>query len=108
MLVKHGVRSCLDYAKNGDLARARALSNPALAPHLAFVDLGGHGYAKVRLDGQKLRSEFVCIPRPIARSESPDGGPLRYRVVHTASLWGPGERPKLQLEVLEGDAGLAF
>ena len=108
MLVKHGVRSCLDYAKNGDLASARALSNPALSPHLSFVDLGGHGYAKVRLDGQTLRSEFVCIPRPIARSETPDGGPIRYRVVHTASLWGPGERPKLQYELLEGDAGLAF
>jgi len=108
MLVKHGVRSCLDYAKNGDLASARSLSNPALAPHLAFVDLGAHGYAKVRLDRQTLRSEFVCIPRPIARSESPDGGPIRYRVVHTAALWGPGERPKLQYELLEGDAGLAF
>jgi alkaline phosphatase D len=108
MLLKHGVRSCFDYAKNFDLARARALSNPALAPHLSFVDLSAHGYAKVRLDGQTIRSEFVCIPRPIARSETPDGGPLRYRVVHTAMLWGPGERPKLQQEVLEGDPGLAF
>jgi alkaline phosphatase D len=101
------IASC-DYAKNFDLARARALSNPALAPHLSFVDLSAHGYAKVRLDGQTIRSEFVCIPRPIARSETPDGGPLRYRVVHTAMLWGPGERPKLQQEVLEGDPGLAF
>jgi alkaline phosphatase D len=107
MLLKHGVRSCLDYAKNGDLTRARSLSNPALSPHLTFVDLGAHGYAKVRLDGRVLRTEFVCIPRPIARSTSPDGGPLRYRVVHRATLWAPGERPTLQMEVLEGDPGLA-
>jgi alkaline phosphatase D len=68
--------------------------------------MGGHGYAKVRLDGRALRTEFVCIPRPVSRSTSPDGGPLRYRIVHTATLWGPGERPKLQQEVLEGDPGL--
>ena len=51
MLLRHGVRSCLEYAKSGDLATAHgALSNPDLAPHLSFVDLGGHGYAKVRAD----------------------------------------------------------
>ena len=96
MLLKHGVRSCLEYAKSFDLKRARALSNPALAPHLEFVDMGGHGYATVRLSGDEMRTEFVCIPRPITRSERPDGGPLRYRVVHTATLWRPGERPQLR------------
>src|SRR4029079_16727709 len=76
MLLRHGVRSCLEYAKSFDLQRASALSNPNLAPHLEFVDLGGHGYAKVRLTGNEMRTEFVCIPRPIARSEKPDGGPI--------------------------------
>ena len=108
MLLRHGVRSCLDYAKNFDLARARALSNPALAPHLEFVDLGGHGYAKVRLTGDAMRTEFVCIPRPITRSETADGGPLRYRVAHTARLWRAGETPKLEQQVLEGDVGLSI
>jgi alkaline phosphatase D len=106
--LRHGVRSCLEYAKTFDLARARALSNPALAPHLAFVDMGGHGYAKVRLSGDDMRTEFVCIPRPIARSERPDGGPLRYRVVHVAKLWRACERPQLTQHVLEGDPGLAI
>ena len=108
MLVKHGVRSCLEYAKSFDLKRARAVSNPELSPHLEFVDTGGHGYAKVRLSGDEMRTEFVCIPRPITRSDRPDGGPLRYRVVHTASLWRPGERPKLRQQVLEGDVGLSI
>jgi alkaline phosphatase D len=108
MLVKHGVRSCLEYAKSFDLKRARSLSNPNLAPHLEFVDLGGHGYAKVRLTGNEMRTEFVCIPRPIARSEGPDGGPIRYRVLHTAALWKSGERPQLKTSVLEGDVGLAI
>jgi len=108
MLVKHGVRSCLEYAKSFDLKRARSLSKPDLAPHLEFVDLGGHGYAKVRLSADQMRTEFVCIPRPITRSERPDGGPIRYRVLHTAALWKSGERPHLKTSVLEGDVGLAI
>ena len=108
LLLKHGVRSALEYGKSFDLEKARALSNPALAPHLEFFDAGGHGYATVRLSGDEMRTEFVCIPRPIARSERPDGGPLRYRVVHAAKLWQPGERPQLSQQLLEGDAGLSI
>ena len=108
MLLKHGVRSCLEYAKTFDLNRARALSNPELSPHVEFVDMGGHGYAKVRLAGDEMRTEFVCIPRPVTRSDQPDGGPLRYRVVHTAALWRAGETPKLVQQVLEGDTGLSI
>ncbi len=108
MLLKHGVKSCLEYATTFDAGRARAVSNPALAPHLEFVDLGGHGYAKVRLTGAVMRTEFVGSPRPVTRSERPDGGELRYRVIHTASLWKPGERPRLVQQVVEGDPGLAI
>jgi alkaline phosphatase D len=108
MLLKHGVRSCLEYAQSFDLKRARSLSNPNLAPHLQFVDLGGHGYAEVQLSADVMRTEFVCIPRPITRSEKPDGGPIRYRVLHTAALWKSGERPRLKTSVLEGDAGLSI
>ena len=75
---------------------------------LIGVDLGGHGYAKVQLSVAEMRTEFVCIPRPIASSERPDGGPIRYRVLHTAALWKSGERPQLKTSVLEGDVGLAI
>ncbi len=108
LLLKHGVRACLEYARSFDLQRARALSNPDLAPHLEFVDLGGHGYAKVRLSEKEMRTEFVCIPRPIARSERADGGPIRYRVVFTAPMWESGERPRLETAVLDGDVGLSI
>ena len=108
MLLRHGVRSCIEYAKSFDLKRAVALSNPRLAPHLEFVDLGGHGYAKVRLTSNEMRTEFVCIPRPITRSPEPDGGPLRYRVALVAKLWKPGERPRLEPQVLEGSVGLSI
>jgi len=108
MMLKHGVRSALEYAKSYDLERARALSNRELAPHLEFMDAGGHGYAIVRLTGEEMRTEFVCIPRPVTRSERADGGPLRYRVAHVAKLWAPGEAPKLNVQVLEGDPGLSI
>jgi alkaline phosphatase D len=108
MTLKHGVRSALEYAKSFDLERARALSNPALAPHLEFLDAGGHGYATVRLSSDEMRTEFVCIPRPVTRSDRPDGGPLRYRVAHTAKLWRPGERPRLVRQVVEGDPELSI
>jgi alkaline phosphatase D len=108
MMLRHGVRSCFEYAKSFDKPKALALSNPEVAPHLKFVEIGGHGYATVRVTGDEMRTEFVCIPRPIARSGTPDGGPLRYRIVHTAKLWQPGERPQLVQQVLEGDPGLSI
>jgi len=103
LLLKYGVRSSLEYVKSGDLQKARALSNPDLSPHLSFVDMGGHGYAVVHVVSDRLETEFVCIPRPIERSERSDGGPLRYRTRHRAALWRKGERPKLELQILEGD-----
>ena len=85
------------------MAAARALSNPDLAPHLAFSDSGGHGYATVRVSPDALETEFVCIPRPFERNEAPDGGPLVYRVRHTVPVWRAGEAPRLIQQVVEGD-----
>jgi alkaline phosphatase D len=107
MMVRHGVRSALEYASSGDLEKARALSNPDLSPHLSFVDLGAQGYATVRVTPDVLETEFVCVQRPIARNTSPDGGPIEYRVVHRARLWKPGERPSLEQRVLEGAPNLS-
>jgi alkaline phosphatase D len=108
MLMRHGVKSTLEYAKTGDVVKARALSNPDLSPHLSFVDMGGHGYAVVRASAEAFETEFVCIPRPLERATTPDGGPLAYRVVHRAALWKAGERPRLEQKVLEGDPKLSI
>jgi alkaline phosphatase D len=107
MLLLHGVRSCLELIKSGDADRARALSNRTLAPHLRFLDLGGHGYAVVRLDASAMETEFVCIPRPLERTDRPDGAPLVYRVAHRARLWRAGEAPQLERTHVEGDLPLA-
>jgi len=62
----------------------------------------------VTVTAKAMTCDFVCLPRPVARSEGPDGGPLRYRVRHEAALWRPGETPRLGQSVLEGDPGLSI
>jgi len=108
MLMRHGVRACLEYQKTGDVEKARKLSNRDLAPHLSFLDMGGHGYATVRATSSTVESEFVCIPRPLERAAGQDGGPLRYRVTHTAKLWSRGEKPRLEQRVIEGNPTLSL
>ena len=70
-LILHGVRSALALSKDPDPAKARALRNPDVAPHLSFADFGGHGYSMVTVTKEALETEFVCIPDPVERS--PDG-----------------------------------
>jgi alkaline phosphatase D len=108
LLMHRGVRSCLEYQRTRDIIRARAATNPDLAPHLSFLDWGGHGYSIVRADAESIEVEFVCIPRPIERSSAADGGPLAYRVVHRAQRWQHGQLPRLELRVLEGDPLLSI
>lgn len=108
LTLKHGVNSALEYTKSGDLAAAYKLSNAANAPHLEFVDMGGHGYAVVTASAASVETDFVCIPRPIVRAQTADGGPLRYRVRHAVAKWNPGARPVMTQEIIEGDVGLAI
>jgi alkaline phosphatase D len=108
LTIKRGVRSALEYAASGDIAKARAVTNPDVAPHLEFVDMAGHGYAVVTAGPDAIDTEFVCIVRPIARATTPDGGPLRYRVSHSAKRWAAGERPTLEQRVIEGDPKLSI
>jgi len=108
MLLRSGVRSCLEYQKSGDIEKARAVANPDLAPHLSFVDMGGHGYAIVRATSTHLETEFICIPRPIERSENPDGGPVRYRAKFMTQAWKAAEAPKMTTSVTEGNPQFSF
>jgi len=103
LMLRHGVRSCLEYARTGDLTKARLLSNPDLSPHLSFVDMGGHGYTVVHVTSQSFEAEFVCIPRPLERSDRSDGGPLAYRVRYRTNIWRKGEVPRLEGQIVEGD-----
>jgi alkaline phosphatase D len=107
LTLHRGVKSALEYARSGDIDRARALTNPDVSPHLEFIDMGGHGYSTVKVTSDAVETEFVAIPRPIHRAETPDGGPVLYRVTHQANRWKAGERPKLVQRVTEGDPKLS-
>jgi len=108
MLVRHGVRSCLEYAKSGDVQKARQLSNGDLSPHLSFIDMGGHGYSVVHAAADRLETDFICVPRTIVRQDQPDGGPILYRVRHAAKLWRKNERPELEQKVIEGNPAFSI
>ena len=108
VLMRHGVRAALEYSRSGDIERARSQSNRALAPHLRFLDHGGHGYATVRVASDALECEFVCIPRPIEREALSEGPPVLYRVTHRTPLWKPGEAPRLEQRVVEGNPALSI
>jgi alkaline phosphatase D len=90
------------------MTKARAASNPELSPHLSFVDMGGHGYAVVCASGSTFETGFVCIPRPLERSDGPDGGGLRYRAHFQTQIWRAGDSPKLTARILEGDPRFSF
>lgn len=49
-------------------------------------------------------------PRPddCERASTSDSGPVRYRVVHRASLWKAGEPPRLVQRVVEGNPVLSL
>ena len=100
--LRHGVQSCLVLQETGDAAKALAASNPDVAPHLSFADLGGHGYAMVRAAPEALDVEFVCIARPVERASGSDGGPLAYRITHHVPAWSAGEEPRLVRKDMEG------
>jgi alkaline phosphatase D len=54
----HGVRAALALSRTS-AAEPRKLHNPAVSPHLKFVDLGGHGYGLVTVTADWLEAEFV-------------------------------------------------
>jgi alkaline phosphatase D len=83
----HGVRASLALERSGDVQQALKERNAEASSHLSFVDGGGHGCAVVYAKTEELEVEFVCIPRPLERSKSADGGPLAYRVAHRVKLW---------------------
>ena len=102
----HGVRAGLALQRTGNVRQALEERNPEVAPHLSFVDLGGHGYSVVRASGDELEVEFVCIPRPLNRSARADGGPLAYRVAHRVKLWNPESQPRVVRTKVEGNLPL--
>ena len=100
--LRHGVKTCLVLQETSDESKALAARNPDVAPHLSFVDLGGHGYAMVRASAEALDVEFVCIAASDrARPRRRWRAARLSRVAHVPR-WHAGELPLLERRDLEG------
>lgn len=84
-------------------SKALALLDPDVAPHLDLLDLGGNGYATMRVSPGDLETEFVCIPRRSNAARRRTAGRLAYRAVPRVNPLAPGEAPSLQQRVVEGE-----
>jgi alkaline phosphatase D len=104
----HGVRASLALQRTGDLKQALAETNRELAPQLSFVDVSSHGYSVVTASSTHLDVEFVCIPRPLERSESENGGPVRYRITHRVERWNARTHPAIKRTKVEGTLPLVL
>jgi alkaline phosphatase D len=98
----HGVRASLVLQKTKDVRQAFAERNTEVAPHLTFMDAGGHGYSVVHVNDHDLEVEFVCIPRPLEQNNRVDGGPLAYRVLHRVKRWNRNTAPRLERTITDG------
>ena len=97
----------------GDMRRSAAATGAPLLPNAPrsstrFATPASPGSPSSQAIGTRSGPDFRCIPRPIERSGTPDGGPLLYRVSHRVRLWKKGERPKLEQRVLEGRPDLSM
>jgi alkaline phosphatase D len=70
--------------------------------------MGGHGYSVVLATSEAFEVEFVCIPRPVERSDRVYGGPVLYRTRHRAALWRKDEVPQIHTTVVERDPRLSI
>jgi alkaline phosphatase D len=103
---RRGVNASLALQRGADSATVAAAANPQVAPNLDFMDCGGHGYVVVSARAASLEAELVCIPRPIERALTEDGGPVRYRLRYRSPLWSAGEAPVLHRIAAQGDLPL--
>src|SRR5258706_3676161 len=94
--IMNGVQASLALPKTGDVNQALARRNRDVAPHLSFMDAGGHGYSVVRAGSDDLEVEFVCIPRPGGANDHVDGGPFAYRVTHRTKRLRRGVAPRVE------------
>ena len=107
MLLRHGVRACLEYAAAATISRpARSCRTPTSRRTSRSSIWAGTATAVVRATSDAHRDRVRLHPAPAGTRAGTDGGPLRYRVAHRAPL-GARRAPRLEQRILEGDPGLA-
>lgn len=106
LATRYGVQSCLEYARTGDIEKAKEVRNPDVAPHLVFSDQGGHGFGILTATPDDLTVEFVGTVRPEQPATTPEGIEVSYRITHRVESWTKGRQPRLEHLGTQGHADL--
>ena len=81
MLLRHGVRSCLEYVKTGDISKAGEQSNPQMSPHLSFLSIrAGTGMQWCASAKMTWRLNLSASSAPSIDTLNRTTAPLNYRV----------------------------
>ena len=91
MLLKHGVRSCLEYAKSFDLERARAAVEPATFARTSNSSiLAGMAMRRFGSPATRCGPSSSASRGPSRAATAPTAGRFATASSHTAKLWGAG------------------
>jgi hypothetical protein len=100
------------------LSRREFIASRSRSGQLRRGDLSVHARARAagssggivlqKASPQAIAGLTACSSGPLERSETDDGGPLAYRIVHSSRRWRKGERPALVQQVIEGNPGLGL
>ena len=72
--------------RRGDAAKARALSNPDLSPHLYSSTWAATATPSCAPAADRIDTEFVCIPRPLERLRHPTAARCATASTHREAL----------------------
>jgi alkaline phosphatase D len=100
-LIRYGSTAATVAAASHDLSMIEAARDPAVNPHLRYVDTGANGYGIAVFDGNSARIELVTTGRPV--EDVPDGIAIRGRASFVVARTKPGASPVLDEPELTGD-----
>ena len=100
----HGEKAARSVHDRGVDDQVAKLSNPAVNPHLKYVDADAYGYYTAHFTEVACQVEFVCIAEPIEleRRSSPD----RRRVIFEVKSQNSNNTTSVSLKSVSGERPL--
>ena len=81
VLVVHGMASAIEASASNDLDKIHQAADPAVNPHLRYVDTNAQGYGVLTVTPTEVTADLVTINRPITDTGTDGPG-----IVRTATL----------------------
>jgi alkaline phosphatase D len=102
MLHNFGVKSCLDYHKNGDMEAALRQRNHQLGHYLKFIDTSSHGYSLASVRKNTLQVRLVGFKPPVTESNDVAGPEPVYTILFEVESWDTTGTPEIRLKHTTG------